>query len=92
MGIYTRNKNSIRAMIHPKRKREIKQSMNKKRRKLLQKGLDEIKKAYNNGLEINNIDYYKDNEFIKIKPRQGVDADFIERRTTNSRLILGDCW
>lgn len=87
-----RYKSSIRAMAHPKHKKYVKQQMNKKRRQLLNQGLESVKQAYNNNLDINDIDYYMDKRYIKIKSRHGIATDYIERRTTNSRLIIGDCW
>ena len=79
-------------MLSPKNKGFVKQQINKKRRKLLNEGLEEIKRAFNNDDNILEIDYYKDEEFIKVMSRQGVHADFIEKRTTNSRLTIADCW
>ena len=81
-----------RCKVHPKRKKYVKQKINKKRRQLLNEGLDEIKQAFNNDDNILEIDYYKDEEFIKVMSRQGVYAEFIEKRTTNSRLTIADCW
>ena len=87
-----RFKTDIRAILHPKSKSLVKQQINKKRRRLLNKGLKEIKQSFNNNKDILNIDYYKDQEFIKLMSRQGVCADFAGKRTTNSRMTLGSCW
>lgn len=92
MASYSRNYFDIRAVHHPKRKRFVKQQINRKRRQLLKEGLKDIKQSYNCGADIDTIDYYRDEEFIKIMSRQGTDADYIEKRTTGSRITIASCW
>lgn len=66
--------------------------MSKKRRKLLKQRLKDLEYTYNKFGDVKDIDYCTDYKYFKIKSRQGVAADFIERRTTNSRLIIAHMW
>mgnify|MGYP006305173135 FL=1 len=69
--------------------------MKKKRRQIEKQGLKEIKQAFNNGYslkELDNIDYFKDTKAIKIKSRNGLNVDYIEKQSSGSRLILGYSW
>ena len=78
---------------HPERKKEIKQQMNQRRRQLENKGLDEIKRVFNQTGEIpHDIDYYTDRSFLKNMSRKKADSAIIEKRCSDGRLNLLYCW
>lgn len=84
----------LRAKYSPKTKRQAKNRISQKRRQLCQEGLKKAKQIYNqtkNLKEIDKIDYYTDQSFIKKKARKSI-ADYIEQRCSGSRVIIGYFW
>ena len=79
---------------NPHEKKGIKDSLTKHRREIEAEGLEEIKRAFNRGAdlkELDEIDYYKDRSFIKREARQRMSRiDYIERRCSGGRLRMAD--
>lgn len=89
------NKNNFRCIVSPKNKKTIKRKFSKKRRKINKYDLKLLKYQFNNGVDVENLDtqkIIKDPNVIKLKSRQGADCDFVERRTTNGRLLVAQGW
>lgn len=76
--------------VNTNERSDVKDRMTHKRRILEKEGLEDIKRQFNNGVplkKLNTDKVIKDNNFLKVKSRQGV-ADYIERKCNNGRLII----
>ena len=61
----------------------------------MKKGLNQAKLVFNNTKDLQKVDemdYYKDNLFIKRKSRKKIGADYIEQRCSNGRVTIGNYW